>query len=253
MGERFRDYLRECISEVPMAYRRGIIAVTILANAAVIAALYLGWHLNAFTAFQIITAGVVLAALEVIVIFPFRRWKFHKDEIARLTSQINPKLKCSFHMSDPGCVRPNTPIYKGSPEAIMFTWYRLRVDASGSEPITNCSGRLLSVKRGEAELLLGETPKFPFAPHEEPDALSKTIYPGVPVYLDLLSANAKHGIAPAFRGALSPAVKWNELFRYAGDYALRIGIVSANSPTATIDIKFKWTLDPATSSFTAMA
>jgi hypothetical protein len=39
MANGFRDYVWECVGEVPSAFRRGMIVVTIAANAAVVAAL----------------------------------------------------------------------------------------------------------------------------------------------------------------------------------------------------------------------
>lgn len=88
MAGGFGDYLAECLGEVPSAFRRGMIVVTILANILVVAALYLGWHLNAFTALQLASAGVLIAVLEVLVIFPYRLWKANKSNIAELNQRL---------------------------------------------------------------------------------------------------------------------------------------------------------------------
>jgi hypothetical protein len=84
MADGFRAYVAECAGEVPSAFRRGMIVVTILANAIVVAALYLGWHLSAFSALQLVSAGVLFALLEVLIFFPYRLWKSNKAEIAAL-------------------------------------------------------------------------------------------------------------------------------------------------------------------------
>jgi hypothetical protein len=229
-----------------------MVIVTVLANLAVVGALFLGWHLNAFTALQLVSAGVGIAILEVIIIVPYRLWKSDKAEIAGLSERVTSKLRCSFAMNDPGCVRPTIFMHSdGTP--LASTLYRIRVEALGSRAINNCSGRLLSVRRQDREWLLNETPMLPFAPHEQPDALLKTIYPDVPVYLDLLTAQERNGIGPMFRGALSSAVEWKKLFRERDEYFLRIAIVSPDSPTATINLRFDWTLDPKTSTMLSIS
>jgi hypothetical protein len=230
-----------------------MIAVTILANGIVIAALYLGWHLNAFSALQLVSAGVLLAALEVIIIFPFRLWKSDKAEITRLNERITSSLKCSFTSSDPGCIRPNTIVTKSDGRKIPFTWYRIRVEAIGPASIGRCSGRLVSVRRGDTEMLAGETPTLPFAPSEEVDSIYKIINPLVPEFLDFLAANQTNGIVLPFKGFLSQAVNWNELFRYPSDYFLKIVVVSENTPRSSIELKFSWTLDPTTSTIVALS
>jgi hypothetical protein len=88
MGGGFKDYLRECAAEAPNAFRRGMVLMTILANVAILAALYLGWHLNAFTSFQLATAAAATAGLEIIVFFPYRLWKANKARIAELEAEL---------------------------------------------------------------------------------------------------------------------------------------------------------------------
>jgi hypothetical protein len=93
MGDRFRDYIKECIAEAPNAFRRGMVIVTVLANLAIAGALLLGWHLNALTSTQLMRAGAAIAVLELLLIVPFRLWKSNKAEIERLNAQIAQKIK----------------------------------------------------------------------------------------------------------------------------------------------------------------
>jgi|1186.fasta_scaffold22578_3 hypothetical protein len=88
MAVGFKDYLWECLSEAPSAFRRGVIAVTILANIAIVGGLYLGWHLNAFSTFQLWSAAAAVAALEVVLILPYRLWKSNKATIRDLTDRL---------------------------------------------------------------------------------------------------------------------------------------------------------------------
>jgi hypothetical protein len=90
MAEGLKDYISECLREVPFAFRRGVVVVTIIANLILAIGLYLGWHLNAITPFQITTAAVVIAILEIILILPYRLWKVNKAEIAALKASSIP-------------------------------------------------------------------------------------------------------------------------------------------------------------------
>ncbi len=77
----FRDYIWECIKEAPSAWRRGMIAVTLLTYIVIAAALLLGWHLNALSNFQLATGALLVALLEILVILPF---KFFQHERTRV-------------------------------------------------------------------------------------------------------------------------------------------------------------------------
>ncbi len=157
-----------------------------------------------------------------------------------LQATLVPKLKCSFDMNEPGCVRPNTKIVAAPNQHVIATWYRVKVEAINAVNLNECRGRLVEVRRAGSNLLLGETPSLHFA---QGDALSKTISPGVPEYLDFLMANDTNGaFVTAHPAHLSQAVQWNEIFRMAGDYNLRIVITSSNSSPVGLELLFRWTL-----------
>jgi hypothetical protein len=84
MADDFRTYVAECFKEAPNALRRGFLIVTIIANIAVAAALYLGWHYSAFTALQLWTGAAFIAALEILTILPYKLWKANRAEIKKL-------------------------------------------------------------------------------------------------------------------------------------------------------------------------
>ena len=90
MAEGLKDYIWECVREAPSAFRRGVVAVTVLANVAIGVGLYLGWHLNALTTLQLWTAAVALGALEIVLVLPYRLWKSNKAEIAALKTPGTP-------------------------------------------------------------------------------------------------------------------------------------------------------------------
>src|SRR6266851_6305477 len=230
----FRDYIWECIKEAPSAWRRGMIAVTLLTYIVIAAALLLGWHLNALSNFQLATGALLVALLEILVILPFKLWKANTAKIDELEDRIKSKIRLSFSMNEPGCVRPNTYITAGPDKDVVATWYRIKVEALGVSALTGCRGRLVALERGSSNLLLGETPSLSFA---QGDGLSKIISPGVPEYLDFLVANDTHGAhVPVVSEHLSQAVRWNELFSIPGDHRLRIVVVPRDCPPASIDL-----------------
>jgi hypothetical protein len=249
MAVGFRDYVRECLGEVPGAYRRGMVAVTVIANIALIVALYLGWHLNAFTALQLVSAGVLFAALEVLIFFPYRLWKSNQAEIEKLTDQLTPKLKHSFSMDDPACVCREIQMTKPGGGRLLVTYFRVKVEVVGVAMVAGCSGNLTSAIKDGIDRLRGESPSLPFSPLDGEDALSKTIKPKVPAYLDLLAVHPEKGVILLFKGQRNPTVSWSKLFREEGDYALHIVINAENSAPYEFDMTFRWTLNPATSTF----
>lgn len=227
--------------------------MTLLVNFVLFVGLLLGWHFNGYPIAWLLGGAAAIALVEVLVFFPFQLWKANLDEINALRSRLSPRLACSFNMNDSGCIRPNTQVAMPAQDNAavtvteIFTWFRVRVEAVGSTNIANCTARLVSIKRGDSELLAGETPPIPFAPNEGEDALSKTVSAGVPEYIDLLAANDTHGVLLPLRGHISQAVHWGDIFSLAGDYTLRVVIVSSNAPPASIKLRFRWTLRPATS------
>jgi hypothetical protein len=88
MAGGFAEYVRECLGEVPNAFRPGMVAVTLLGNLVLAAGLYSGWHLSAFTAFQLSTAAAAIASLEIILIPPYRLWKTNRATIDELRQRI---------------------------------------------------------------------------------------------------------------------------------------------------------------------
>lgn len=169
-------------------------------------------------------------------------------KILELESHLKPKLVCSFGIND-GCYRPNTPLRdRQTPSGpSLGSWYRIRVENKSSVPITKCSGRLVSIKRGDTELLMGEMPLLPFSPQDAIDALSKTIYPNVAEYLDLLAIR-ESDVLLVLRGFLSAAVQWHDLFSLPGDYTLSVVVVSDGVTSEPINILFRWTLNQTTAS-----
>ncbi|MDI2103938.1 hypothetical protein [Bradyrhizobium sp. Mp64] len=119
--------------------------------------------------------------------------------------------------------------------------------------ITGCQGRILSISRKNQELLGGDKPIIPFTKADAADALSKTVYSGVPEYLDILAAERTHGIMHTMKGNRSELVDWKGMFVEEDSYYITIAVTSNEASTAEVKLKFDWTKDPATSIMTALS
>jgi len=95
MAEGFKDYVGNACERRPARFGAGFIAMTILANLILALGLYLGWHLNAFTTLQISTVAVCMAALEIVLILPYRLWKSNKAEVAANNAEIACERNCN--------------------------------------------------------------------------------------------------------------------------------------------------------------
>lgn len=248
MPSSFKTYIWECIQQAPHSWRKGAVIMTVGISIALVVGLFVGWHLNAFPTAIFLAGTAAISAFDVFAILPFQLWKADQKKIAALESALKPKIVLSFSQNDTGCYRPNTPTRNPHAplETILSTWFRIKVRVVGIEPQTGCKGRLVSIKRAGTEFLAGETPLLPFAPHDGADSLSKTIYPNVPEFVDLLTL-IPNEVLLVLRGHISPGVQWGDLFSLSSDYILRIVVVSDHLTSEPIDLLFRWTLDPVTS------
>jgi hypothetical protein len=181
-------------------------------------------------------------------IAPLLIWVF-VAYVRRRSRSLPPTLKLTFGMGEPGCVShdvvtfpPNKPQKQSTK-----TWYRVRVEVDGNSNMTGCRRRILSIKRRDRELLIGDAPIIPFTPEHGDDALSKDIRAGEHEFLDFLSASAGHGIMHVIKGHKSQKVDRAGMFRSPGEYYMTIAVSSKESEAAKITLKFNWSLDPATS------
>ena len=159
----------------------------------------------------------VLGAIAVAV---FLHWYVKRDFERRFREAVAPKLKCSFRIDDPGCVRPKTEIrrrnappsaplfeppmvyfppetttvrtvigrgfYSVSEPAMSVTYYRVKVEADSIECVRNCFGRLIEITKEGTVIFSGEPILLPFAPAEQPNAIRKDVFQVAPEFLDFL-------------------------------------------------------------------
>jgi hypothetical protein len=206
--------------------------------------------------------GLIFGALIAIDLFRLvltRRRKKKQPEAQPPSIQLPPapvsapRLKCSFSMSDAGCVHHNIPFHETlmqpgqTPYAriINCDWYRIRVDAIGGN-VPNCRGRLLSVKRGGNELLAGEHPPLHFT-HSGDSAGTTIVAEGVSEFLDLLAVlyDQRVTLAVPFNHR-SSSIQWSDMFSLAGEYEIKVMITAPSVTAAPVELVLRWNLNPAT-------
>jgi hypothetical protein len=136
---------------------------------------------EAFLIFVI--AGIAIIILALLLAIALRK--------AALTVWPKPRLKCSFDMADPGCVIHNVPLVRlrtqattisspwtssvsvvygadlsevgiseeaiyDPPASLSAMYYRLKVEVTGSNQLSDRYRQLISIRRGTVELLPGE-------------------------------------------------------------------------------------------------
>jgi hypothetical protein len=156
--------------------------------------------------------------------------------------RVAQRLKCSFDMNDPACLRPNTeitfiqagdavfpqgvtitisslrPLF--TQQSIRSTYFRLKVETESVAVVAKCRGRLLSITR-DGQNLLGEPLILPFAPSENLDSLSKEIHQGIPEYVDFLAITDGNMVLLTPPKHHHPSsVKYENIFSRPGEYML---------------------------------
>jgi len=183
-----------------------------------------------------------------------RDWAKAPPEGHRETEiKATPQLKCSFGMNDAGCVRHNTTYTEitGIGTSAQQTrqtncdWYRIRVDAEGGN-ISNCRARLISIKRGGSDLLVGENPPLPFV-HSNGPEWTATVNEGVPEYIDLLGILYDQKIVLAVpQQSRSSSIHWGDMFSLAGEYEIRVMVTAPSVTPFPVDLLLRWNLQPNT-------
>jgi hypothetical protein len=205
-----------------------------------------GWQIPIWVLLSVIAMRLLLA--------PYWIYLEQSGKLTSLEQALRPRLKCSFDMNDPGCVRRNATLATqfrtdSQPNIVQqvqrsVDYYRLKVESDFSGAATDCCGHLVAIKRGAAPLFEGENLLLTFAPAERPDSTAKTICHGIPEYLDfLVIAEGDEVILPTlgFRGP--SGISYDQLFSISGDYTLRVVISSSSlNISVPVELIFSWPL-----------
>jgi hypothetical protein len=92
-----KSYIGECYREALVAWRRGAIAMTVIINVVLIGVLWLGRQLSHYpTAYFLVGTGII-AAFDVLIIFPYKLWAANSARIASLEDRLLPKIRLFLH------------------------------------------------------------------------------------------------------------------------------------------------------------
>lgn len=221
-------------------------------------------------AFTLLCIGAAWVAIFVFRLIMAPGVLYHNAEtaLAEIKEQIRPKLKCSFSMSDAGCVVGETELttatIAGEPFAHRTTlsasmllatlgtktgmmYCRVKVESNCLIVVRQCKGRLLSINRNGEVVFEGGPLILPFAPAEHEDAIDKHIHPHAPEYLDFMGISDNNAIIlTPYKHHAPSAVNYNTIFREHGEYRMKLAVL-CDGPTAQIDLIFSWTGDRTTS------
>jgi hypothetical protein len=80
----------------------------------------------------------LLLAFASLVMAAYLIWAGEREKTIRLQARLEPKLRGSFNMYDPDCVRRNTNLQGGKGD-----WYRVKLESINDATVRDCSARLL--------------------------------------------------------------------------------------------------------------
>jgi hypothetical protein len=134
MPSDFRTYIAECYGQAPHAWRRGAVVMTVIINVVLLGALLLGSQFTQYPTAYFLIGTAVVAALDVLIILPYRLWTANRAEIASLKERLAPKFDLSFDQSREGL--SFTILRMLDPRAVdalpvdhKSTYLRFRIDA----------------------------------------------------------------------------------------------------------------------------
>ena len=180
----------------------------------------------------------ILTFVWILIWLPFRRHQAesnkYAEQIEKMIEKQKPKFKLSCSKDINGCAIEN-------PDGSM-KFFRLQVETDCVDGIENCKGHLIKIEKDGAIVYDHDAIELPFARANEPDCLAKTIFPGIPYFLDVLvTYNRVHAVNFATKGHF-PAFdqKREYIFGSNGEYILTVGVSGEGVPTVKTRLKFDW-------------
>jgi hypothetical protein len=156
----------------------------------------------------------------------------------RLAFRCIPKLDLACDPGIDGC-----GAIAHWPQTILKFW-RLAVKTDCLESVRNCKGFLTRIEKDGIKKWGGESAQLTFAPGEDSDALSKTVYFNILAFLDVLAVTMRNEIFPGTKSRVWPyAVDLQSIFADAGKYLLTVAVAGDGSATITATLEFNWTRD----------
>jgi len=221
----FWEFLADCVRKwVPLVTGTFVVGVIVF---------YEHWTQNALP-----SKTSIIILLISIAISCFLAWRSRFRKVLELENMLKPKIKCSFNMNDAGCVRKTK-----FNENVRNNYFRIKIEADGTEHIKSCSGSLVKIQKDGKVLSEGDNLDLVIAPgyDERKDHTKKDILDGKPEYIDILTVLENNSILIATERFKMPSTRdWNSLFSNNGDYELDIVISSLNSKSVKMRVVFNW-------------
>jgi hypothetical protein len=176
----------------------------------------------------------------------YRAWKDESDKVEKLESRLKPRLKLTCDGKDSRSkVKTTLHISEVSDQHISeisaqpANWFRIVLETEGPSQVPNCCGVLKEIKKDDKVLMGHEAIGLKFVSGDNADESRKTIYRGIPAFLDVLAATAENKVLITTPGLILPSsINVDEIFKEFGTYSLIVVIGSDVSIKA--ELAFDW-------------
>jgi len=171
-----------------------------------------------------------------------------QEDIAKYQERDRLKLYVSCHEGIYGC-------HTTEPGA-SHHFFRLAVVLDWTQPAIGCFGKLLAIEKDGRVIRDHDVEKLPYSRSHEPDALNKTLNPGVREFLDVLVVGVRYVPQRVFapstiaREITLTTKAGRDVFEEVGEYKLTLALFGATIPTQFHELKFNWTGESTKSSLT---
>jgi hypothetical protein len=200
------------------------------------------------------TIWLVMAAV-MLMFAGYRVWAVERKRVIELEERIRPKIKCSFSKTIPGCVIPKSRFfgrdgYGNTHELPLITLLRICVEADCVGSVSECNGKLISIRRGWTTIFKGDNLSLTFAPADRENPQSKEIRDQTPEYLDLLAITHENKIMIATQNFVVPTwVDLATMFSEHGEYIFEVVVSSPQTKAVKVNILMRWAGDFQTADF----
>jgi hypothetical protein len=200
----------------------------------------LGWATDDMAGYVTLAFALVF----LLAFFLYVPWKFYQakaDRVEELLDERKQKLWPTCGTDIAGCsvltkFDQETDEHYGH----EVRYLRVKVVSSGIRAIPKCAGFLTRIKRDGVDRMGHESVQLTFAPKDDPDSLSKRIYPRVPVYLDVLSLMDDNTVSICTKKGKAPYSFGKDLFTSPGIYLLTVSIAGKGIETVETELEFTW-------------
>lgn len=225
------------------------------------------------TSLTILAAGLGFLLFRMFFIAPYNLYQEQKKKADELLLMTEPKIKlaCGAHL--PNChaktlmrnpmwskdLEPPSSFstgysagYTGSISGFSFSaeasskvrFLRLEAQADCIGSISDCSAKILSIKKGDEIRFGGNDMDAPFAMGSDPDAFSKTLKDKFPEHIDIIAIREDNKIVdvPHNNSKSIPFTRnLSAIYADTGQYELHVVVAGSGIKSAEKRLIFNWT------------